>query len=97
MHIRYDPPTEEKEAYQEWENQPDNRIKIEVGYISFVSKSKGRKRKRRILTEVELFRYRAGWHTEKYARLDVCAQEIYNDDLPALMRDIPLFCDSKGG
>lgn len=51
-----------------------------VGYRSFVSRSKGwrngRRRIRKRLKQVELIRYMDGWHYPQHSKLDEVATEI---------------------
>jgi hypothetical protein len=47
-----------------------------VGYVRFLSRSKGRGRKRRCPLTVELIKYLSTCHTPKRARLDEIAQAL---------------------
>jgi len=76
----------------------------ECGYVSFVSKSKGRRKDgsqilRRNWKEVELFRRSNGWHLPHNFPFDSEAQELLgretsDEELVKQMREL---CDRKGG
>lgn len=78
---------EYKEAMEEIEQEVklEDLIVTNLGHVSFVSKSKGRGRRRRNWKEVELFRFAGGdrkgeWHTPRHARLDEMT-EIMNKQM----------------
>lgn len=54
-----------------------------VGYVNFLSRSKGRGRKRRKWLEVELFRYQLGWHLSHKFAFDEIADELIDEVMDA--------------
>lgn len=54
-----------------------------VGYVNFVSRSKGKGRRRRNWTEVELFRYQTGWHLPHKFAFDIIADELIGETMDA--------------
>jgi len=74
----------------------NDRIYQAVTLHSFVSKSKGRNRKRRNWKEVNLIKYNNGFHLEKNFPFDECATEILGDieDAEAKLREAVLGCQT---
>jgi len=81
----------------------DSPVYQECGYVSFVSKSKGRKkngerRLRRNWKEVELFRRSRGWHLPHNFPFDEHASELLgHDDAEELEEQMRQVCRPTGG
>jgi len=103
-------PEEEMEEYYRQQEEEvrlemlrDSPVYQECGYVSFVSKSKGRKkngerRLRRNWKEVELFRRSSGWHLTHNFPFDEHASELLgHDDAEELEEQMRQVCSPTGG
>jgi len=94
------------------ESKEQDLIRTNLGYVSFVSKSKGRGRRRRNWKEVELFRFAGGdmrmglhyrWHTANKARFhemtEIMNKEMADSPISGddLMWYAKAHCDRNGG
>ena len=84
-------PQDAVEYYQSVERECKEEVRAadpvvtNIGYRSFTSRSKGirngKRRVRRSWKEVELIRYRSGWHYPHRSRLDEVATEVTKGQL----------------
>jgi hypothetical protein len=85
---------------REWRNeqseflQNTDRVVKNVGYKYFVSRSKGKNRRRKHWKEVELFRFQAGWHLQHKFHFDDVATELMGEaaDGEKLLEHIRQYC-----
>ncbi len=76
MTITYEEYCEQVIAEVKAETQRDHHILSKVGYVRFMSRSKGRNRRRKRSQIVELIKYLSSCHTPKRAKLDEIAADL---------------------